>query len=342
MKQRDRQSATGLLPLMEARPRKDGLTTYRYHPHKAKPINLGTDKAAAIRKVLDLTQRAPDQGTVGQLWRIYEKSADFTRLADGTKRQYRECWVQLQKVFERGQVAYIRPADVARYLRVERAAAPVVANREVAVLSNLLNLAVERGEIDRNPCKEVRRNKERPRTRLVEPKELDAFVAWALQQGPSATVLVSMAQFAALSGNRRAEFLALHWPQVDEQVVRLKRAKQHDGKVKRELVSIGAALEEVLARMRAVEGYNPMGAVFRAPKTGNPYSEKGFKAMWGRLMAKALAEKAVEQRFTFHDLRAHYTTEFKRRFGNLPELHDDPATTSGVYERSREVARKSL
>ena len=50
---RDRQSATGLLPRMEARTRKDGQITYRYHPRKAdgsrgKPINLGTDKALAI------------------------------------------------------------------------------------------------------------------------------------------------------------------------------------------------------------------------------------------------------------------------------------------------------
>lgn len=127
---------------MEARTRKDGQITYRFHPlqpdgTRGKPINLGTDKALAIRQVLDMASRAPDQGTIGQLWRLYEQSPDFTRLADGTKRQYRECWRQLAKVFEHGLAAAIRPADVARYLRVERAAAPVVANREVAVLSNL-------------------------------------------------------------------------------------------------------------------------------------------------------------------------------------------------------------
>ena len=123
---RDRQSATGLLPRMEARTRKDGQITYRFHPlladgTRGKPINLGTDKALAIRQVLDMASRASDQGTIGQLWRLYELSPDFTRLADGTKRQYRECWKQLAKVFEHGIAAGIRPADVARYLRVERA-----------------------------------------------------------------------------------------------------------------------------------------------------------------------------------------------------------------------------
>lgn len=338
---RDRKSATGLLPLMEARPRKDGFT-YRYHPIGKKPINLGHDKSAAIRKVLDMNQRSPDQGTIGQLWRIYKESPEFLRLADGTRRQYTECWVQLEKVFKTGITTSVKPADIARYLRIERAKAPVVANREVAVLSNLFNLAVERGEIDRNPCKEVRRNKERPRTRLVEKKEFDPFVAWALQQGPSAIVIVSMAQFAALGGNRRVEFRTIHWPQVDDDIVRLNRAKQHDGKVKRELLAVGKELDAVLQRMRAMKGYNPMGAVFRSPRSNNAYTESGFKTMWGRLMEKAIEAKIIETRFTFHDLRAHYTTYFKLKFGLLPELHDDPATTAGVYERSREVARQSF
>jgi integrase len=339
---RDRSSAAGLLPRMEARPRKDGLTTYRYHPLGGKPITLGTDKAAAIRKVLDLNGRAGDEGTVGNLWRLYKESPSWKRLAPSTQALYAELWASLAKGWEKGVVAAIRPADVARWLRVARADAPVVANRETAVLSNLFNLAVERGEIERNPCREVRRNPEEPRTRLVEKTEFDAFVGWALKRGESATVLVSMAEFSALTGNRRAEFRTLHWPQVDEEIIRLTRAKQRGNREKRELVAVSEALKAVLARVKALEGYNPMGAVFRAPRTGNPYSEAGFKAMWNRLMVAALAEKVISERFTFHDLRAHYTTYFKLKFGTLPELHADPATTAGVYERSRQVRRQSL
>lgn len=344
---RDRHSAQGLLPRMEARPRKDGLTTYRYQVparegRKGYAVNLGTDRAEAIRKALDLTARANDQGTWGQLWRIYSQSADFTGLAEGTQARYREHWVQLAKVFEHAQARTTTPAHVARYLRVERSQAPVVANREAAVLSNLANLAVERGEIDRNPCREVRRNKERPRSRLVTAEELQAFVPWALEQGRSAVVLTAMAQFSALTGNRRVEFLRLHWPQVDDEVIRLRRAKQRDGADVRELVAVSAALQEVLDRMKALDGYTPMGAVFRAPKTLNPYTESGFKTMWNRLMAKALAARIVETRFKFHDLRAHYTTYYKLRFGELPEMHADGATTNRVYERTKQVRRRSL
>jgi len=125
-------------------------------------------------------------------------------------------------------------------------------------------------------------------------------------------------------------------------LVRLQRAKGRGGRGKRELVAISDALRKVLDRMRSREGYNPLAPVFAAPRTGNPYSESGFKAMWNRLMVKALAEEVIVERFTFHDLRAHYTTYHKLEHGVLPEMHANAATTAAVYERSREVRRRAL
>ena len=71
-RKRDRASASGLLPLMEARPWRDGRTiTYRYHPIGKKPINLGTDRLEAIRRVLDLNGQAKGQGSIQSLWKVY-------------------------------------------------------------------------------------------------------------------------------------------------------------------------------------------------------------------------------------------------------------------------------
>ena len=353
---RDRASAAGLLPRMEARPRKDGLVTYRYHPVGGKPINLGTDKRAAIQQVLDMNEgRSGDDGTFRQMWRLYQESPRWKRLAASTQDFYRDCWGReprekgpddpgagLARVWAGGIVAAAKPADIYRYLTVERADAPTVANREVALLSNLFKVAISRGIIDANPCKQVSRNPEEPRTRLVEREELQPFIDWALTQGEGPVVLVSMAEFAALTGNRRIEFRTLHWPQVDDEMIRLQRAKGRGGKGKRELVGISESLQAVLDRMKALPGYNPMGAVFRAPRTGDAYTERNFKTGWSRLMAKAITAGVVKERFTFHDLRAHYATYFKLKFGELPEMHADPATTAKVYERSRELRRKSL
>jgi len=72
-RRRERASGFGLLPRMEARPRKDGKITYRYHPVGGKPVNLGTDRDEAIRKVLGVNAEAHHQGTVRELWGLYQK-----------------------------------------------------------------------------------------------------------------------------------------------------------------------------------------------------------------------------------------------------------------------------
>ncbi|MCY1246035.1 hypothetical protein D9M72_592340 [compost metagenome] len=59
-------------------------------------------------------------------------------------------------------------------------------------------------------------------------------------------------------------------------------------------------------------------------------------------MARALEDKIIPRRFTFHDLRAYYTTQHKAQYGSLPELHADMKTTARVYDRSRISERKGL
>ena len=86
----------GLLPRMEARLWADGkTTTYRYHPVGRKPVNLGTDLQAALRRVLDMNGESPHRGT-------------FT-WADGER--YEGEWAEDKRS---GRGTYTWP-DVARY-----------------------------------------------------------------------------------------------------------------------------------------------------------------------------------------------------------------------------------
>jgi hypothetical protein len=107
--------------------------------------------------------------SVGDLWRIYKNSSAWRELAPNTQTDYTQCSKQLLRVFGDIAPSDVTPAHCARYLRVERADAPKRANREMALMSNLMNLAVERGEIVANPCKQVRRNRETPRDEAPEP-----------------------------------------------------------------------------------------------------------------------------------------------------------------------------
>lgn len=343
-RKRDRASGFGLLPRMEARPWADGKTvSYRYHPVGGKPIALGTDRHAAMQKVLDMNTETSDFGTVTELWRAYQLTPQWARLGERTKLDYTVYSKELLKVMGPVSARIIRPAEVARYLRVQRVEAPIRANREVALLSNLMNLAVERGDIDANPCKQVKRNQERPRTEAPEPSELAAFIGWLHAQGGQRQVIALMAEFASMAGSRRIEFLHLTLPQIDEDgaVIRLMRAKQHGGTVRAENVMISGALEDLVVRLRALPRPENCLTVF-VTRDGNPYTDSGFLSTWHRVMAQALKASIVSRRFTFHDLRAFYTTQHKAQYGQLPELHADSKTTAKVYDRSRVSTRRGL
>jgi len=67
----------GLLDRMQARVWANGKTvSYRYHPVIGNPIALGTDRMAAIRKVLDLLGNSEILGTLKWVW---EKFTDEER-----------------------------------------------------------------------------------------------------------------------------------------------------------------------------------------------------------------------------------------------------------------------
>lgn len=341
---RDRASAAGLLPRMEARPWSDGKTvTYRYHPVGAAPINLGTDRALALQRVLDMTGRHDDAGTLQRLWEQYKTSTAWSGLRERTQADYEVYSKALLAVFGPVHAAHVTAPDVARYLRVERAEAPVRANREVALLGNLIAMAIERGEATHNPCRggQVPRNRERPRTVAPEAAEIEALAAFATGLGGQWRVIALAAQYAALAGSRQIEFLALRWPQWDEAEVRLMRGKQRQGGERSERVESSPALAALRVQLQALATDDRLGAVFPTRK-GDPYTASGFAAMWQKLMRRALVEKVVARRFTFHDLRAHYVTVHNARGQGLPDLHANPATTATIYERSRKARRRAL
>jgi site-specific recombinase XerD len=349
MRSRDRESAKGLLPRMEARPRKDGLTTYRYHPVGLKPQNLGTDRLKAIQRVLDMLGIADDRGTIARLWEQYQDSLAWRALKPRTRSDYEDYSVHLLKVFGNEFASAITAPDVARYLRVYRADAPIRANREIALLGNLIGLAIERGEATANPCRGglVKRNREVPLDVLPESADIEALVRFAAARDDAvktkigrSTVIMLAAEFAALTGARQAEFLPLHWPAFAEDEVRLERAKQHLGVKKVDRIAVSPALAALRARLLAFQT-SPMGAVF-PNRAGNIYTASGFASMWQKIITAALAEGAITQRFNFHALRAFYATQHKTNTGNLPDMHASPTTTAKIYERSKTGRRSAL
>ena len=132
----------------------------------------------------------------------------------------------------------------------------------------------------------------------------------------------------------------MHWPQISDTEARLIRGKQQDKQVV-EVISISPALASLLTRLRGLAKNDRLGAVF-PNRAWNCYTEQGFKAVWSKLVKNALLEKAIEKRFTFHDLRSYHVTQHKIQRGALPDLHANPGTTARIYDRTKEVKRNSL
>jgi integrase len=333
---------------MEARPWRSGeKVTYRYHPVGGKPINLGCNRDAAIQRVWGMLNAPPDatalRGTVNALWDTYQQTPEWRQLRERTQADYQACIRPLQRVFGKIQASAITAADIARYLRVERAAAPVRANREIALLGNLISLAIDRGEALSNPCRgrQVRRNRERPRTISPSADELQQLISFAKGKRGQARIIVGAAEFAALCGCRQAELLRLRWDEWPPEGPTLTRAKQRRGVVKTEFVASSEALKKLRDELNALATHPQVGFVFRN-REGNAYTSSGFATQWQKLKRSAIDAKIISTAFTFHDLRAFYTTQHKQRTGTLPDLHASPATTQRVYERSRIATRMAL
>lgn len=344
---RDRASSNGLLPCMEARPRKDGTYSYRVWlvVEKRWSPSLGTDKAAAIRKVLDMQERHDDAGTIGRLWQQYQDTQDWADLSERTQKDYRQYSVPLLKVFDEVHAATITPPMVNRYLRIERKDARVRANREISLLSNLIGLAILRGEATVNPCRDrlVPRNTERPRTALPDMADIAALAEFAATKASKQyRLIVLAARFAAFAGPRQMEFLPLIWPAFTETEARWPRGKQRKGSaVVMERVAVGPELLAVRAELLEFQR-SPIGPVF-PNRSGNAYTGAGFGCQWRKLVAEARGKGLLHgPPFTFHDLRAFFGTEHKRQTGVLPDLHANPETTARVYERSKEARRNAL
>lgn len=338
---------------MEARPWKDGKTiTYRYHPIGGKPINLGTDRRAALQRVLDMTGQADDTGTLRWVWERFTDPAKpaprWAKLADGTRADYTTAWKQIDAILGDMQISAITAPIVARYVHIERAGSPRRADIEKALLSRLFGHGIKLGVCEVNATIGVEPHGSEPRTEAPDPEVLSRFLAW-IGRTPQRRIIAMAAEYASLAGSRRVEFLDLTWPQVDREAgeVRTKRAKQR-GKLRGEVierVQISPQLSDLLDRLQALRADRGVDCLYVFPtRDNNAYTARGFKTLWQRCWQEALAEKVVKatDRFTFHDLRAHYATTHKQVVGSLPDLHKNPATTARVYDRTKLVSRRAM
>ena len=275
-----------------------------------------------------------------ELWKAYiaeqrelVKSQDPAALTPRTIRDYTKMMEQnVLPEFGSMRPNSFKPTHAAQYIRAQRLAGrPVRGNREMSCLGSVFAYGMSVGACESNPCKGVRRNKERARTRSVSIGEVNTLLELAEGKGRGLLMVSLIAVTVALTGRRRGEILGLTTDCLTEEGIEVVDTKTRRYGERRYLVRWSPMLRRVIQQATQLRPGTPY--VFPT-RFSNPYTDSSFRREWAAMMK--LYEKATGDRFRAHDLRALYVSHMLDR-GQNPNTHRSEATMHRVYDRRRVI-----
>ncbi|MDR1228819.1 MAG: tyrosine-type recombinase/integrase [Azoarcus sp.] len=304
---------------------------------KRREIPLGTDLTAAKRRWAELDCVAPpaETGLMREVFDRYEREVTPKKSprsqSDDNVRLKRLC-----AVFGNVHIDDITPQHIAIYRDRRGETAPVRANREMALFSHVFNMAREWGlTAHANPCRGIRRNRERPRKNYVDDEVWQAVYAVARGE------LRDAMDLAYLTGQRPADVLSMRWPDIRDGALEISQAKT--GKRLRIIIEgeLAAVLERI--RARAVSGMTII-----ATKKGKrlTYCMRRERFNTARLAAIAEAERAGDHalaarisEFQFRDIRPKAASDTDLAHASALLGHTGTTITERVYRRRGEIVK---
>lgn len=170
-----------------------------------------------------------------------------------------------------------------KYLDVRAAAgAPAKANKEIALLSAVLEYGRRKGALELNPCRDVKYSKTRPDTRYVTPAELD-LVRTARERGGMYVVAALCLRAAYLTVSRPDEMRqvvrqAIKADGMEMAVGKRKKGQTQKFKLIEWSTELRAVIDEALALQRTTSLY------VLGNSDGQPYTTSGWNTNLRRLM----------------------------------------------------------
>lgn len=338
--------------------RKEGRRSDLYYCLQPHYISLGHDISEARRMLAEL-QRSPQSPLfIGGLLDEFvahrkELNKRHGRPAASTIAQNEIEANWLKKNFGHMRLTDLQTVHIWTYLHRERgAAAPVRANREVSLLSSAFRYALNRGYTNANPCANVEKNKETPRTRAVSFEELESFCQFissnqhhaansSKRHSNTGGVIALACRLAFLTAKAESQILNLTESDIHHEGISFS-ARKHGHAT---LVQWTPLLRETIKDLRALRP----GATCEHLVTngeGKPYTLSGFITVFRRSMKGWVAAGASEGRlsFTFHDLRAMAITYLKEQGRDAKELsgHTSDLVPNRVYDRRRMRVAKAV
>jgi len=289
---------------------------YYFVDQAGKWNRLAKDYASAMRRFAELLHEGTSLETMSQLFDRYQREV-LPNKAPSTQRTNLYELKLLRQAFGHLRAEEIRPKYIYQYMDARDA--PIRANREKALLSHVFKSAIRWGVIDTNPCQFVEKFKERPRTRYIEDAEFVAVYDIATP------VIQAAMMLSYITGLRQGDVLTIRLQNLTDRGIELTT-----GKTQRKMVfEWNDELVATVERAKRLRG-SVSGFYLICTRQGQRYSGSGFRAMWNRVMTKAMRQGLLVERFTFHDIRAKAGTdsEDENLLGHL-----DPRTLTRHYKR---------
>ncbi len=199
---------------------------------------------------LDQKEQARAELTVAELWAQYAVEV-LPRKAASSQRNERSMWDRLiLPVVGRKRISKIGPLDVRQLHRRVSETTPAQANRVLASIRHVFNIAIEWQMIASNPVPKKLANDEHGRERFLSADERARFFA-ALDSRPDTPSALAL-RFLFLTGARRGEVLKATWDQFDLASSVWVKPSSHTKQKKLHRVPISVGAVDVLRRARGL------------------------------------------------------------------------------------------
>lgn len=301
---------------------------YRYVPRVGSPISLGRDYGEAMRKWATIVKPATEVGTVSSLLDWYLVNIAPQKAPRTYQDNLKEA-ENLKKGLGHIPYTHLKPHHVATYRDTRGVEAPVRANREKALLSHVYTKAMEKGMVDFNPCRGVRRNSEKARERMIEDFEFQAVFNLA---EPSVKRIMTLIYRTC----QRPEDL------IKAGISNIKKI-EHEGKEVRVLRisqgKTGKTVDIVLAGdlEKLVDEHlreKTVWPTFVHTRAGKKYTYAGLAGMFRRYVRKAELTD-----FGMYDIKGKGATDMYRAGVPLERIQQllghDSITTTEIYIKAR-------
>jgi integrase len=132
---------------------------------------------------------------------------------------------------------------------------------------------------------------------------------------------------ALLTGLRQGDLLSVEKRNLTDDGIDIVTAKTR----RRLIIEWSPELRAVVGR--AFDISPRMRQFVISNRQGKRHTSDGFRTMWDRLMRKAAETKAINERFTFHDIRAKSLSDDTAAAATVRSGHNDPKVTNSIYRR---------